>query len=405
MAATEPEYDVIVETNLRTKMRDGVTLYSDLYRPAKDGRPADGKFSTILVRTFRNKELVFDIDARFFAGKGFILVFQDIRGRFKSEGNYYHGRNEAEDGYDTIEWIAKQPWSNGKVGMTGIFYLAAVQQAAASVNPPHLSSLFHVQAPLDYYNTHYRRGGETCLYTVPIVFMFAADSKEALANPALAKAFEADFTNARDWVKRWPVKRGMTSLSQTPFLEGWLLDPLDHPDYDDFWKEVPLWQPMEYLDEYSDIPGHYFSGWFDTYQEDQLYAALAPKKKKPLKLTMGPWLHNDFGRSAGDVDFGPDAIVNYRDYNVSPAQVVQTDAERRRDRCLGGTQSKDIRDGRWHGKKDPGWKARSRREVAVRERVAPDPGQTDRILSARRRRALTGEEHEACLFNDLYLRP
>ena len=110
------EYHVIIEANLKTRMRDGVTLYSDAYRPARDRKAVDGRFSSILVRTFRNKEAVFDIDAHRFAKAGFVVIFQDIRGRYKSEGSFYHGRMEAEDGSIPS---SGSPVSHGRTARSG----------------------------------------------------------------------------------------------------------------------------------------------------------------------------------------------------------------------------------------------------------------------------------------------
>src|ERR671935_770163 len=140
--------DFVVERDVPVPMRDGVRLAADLYRPATGGRPADGPFPTVLVRTTYDKRRAQEVhDAGRFAGRGYAVVLQDVRGRYGSEGDYYHGIWEVDDGHDTVEWIAAQPWSNGRVGMTGISYLAAVQCAAAVSGTRHLVALFHVKAP------------------------------------------------------------------------------------------------------------------------------------------------------------------------------------------------------------------------------------------------------------------
>ena len=189
MEASREQYEVVVEKNAVIKMRDGTKLYHDTYRPSKDGVPASGRFPTVLVRTCYNKETPgINIDCHFFTKRGYNVIIQDTRGRFRSEGRFYHGLNESEDGYDTIEWIAKQSYSDGKIGMTGISYLAAVQAAAAIENPPHLTSLFHVEAPINYYDSGiYERGIflEPCM---PVTFFFAATGKDAAADPIIKKA-------------------------------------------------------------------------------------------------------------------------------------------------------------------------------------------------------------------------
>ena len=118
-----------------------------------------------------------------------------MRGRWASEGVYYHGVNETDDGDDTLSWIASQPWSNGKVGMTGISYLAAVQCAAALSGNPHLRSMFHVKAPLNYYENGNRMGGNAAMYMAPITLFFASTSREARHDPVASRG-------------RWPRRSG-----------------------------------------------------------------------------------------------------------------------------------------------------------------------------------------------------
>src|SRR6266849_7736881 len=113
-------YDVVVERDLLTPMRDGARLYADVYRPARGAGPVDDRFPAILVRTTYDKNRPQEVnDAQRFARQGYVYVVQDVRGRYASDGTYYHGIYETDDGYDTVEWIARQLWSNGKVGMTG----------------------------------------------------------------------------------------------------------------------------------------------------------------------------------------------------------------------------------------------------------------------------------------------
>src|SRR5882724_4713845 len=110
VAAAE-HYDVTVERNVAAKMRDGVTLRADIYRPKGDGR-----FPVLLVRTPYDKtgSMGFGLRA---AAQGYVVIAQDVRGRFESEGEWYPFQHESQDGYDTVEWAAALPYSNGKVGM------------------------------------------------------------------------------------------------------------------------------------------------------------------------------------------------------------------------------------------------------------------------------------------------
>ncbi|MCI0844859.1 MAG: CocE/NonD family hydrolase, partial [Chloroflexi bacterium] len=128
-----------IESDIAVPMRDGVTLYADIYRP--DG---DGPFPTILQRTPYDKTNALSatmLDPIRSAKAGFAVVIQDTRGRFASEGEFYAFRDEINDGYDTVEWAAAQPWSNGKVGMYGASYVGATQWLAATSRPPHLKAI------------------------------------------------------------------------------------------------------------------------------------------------------------------------------------------------------------------------------------------------------------------------
>src|SRR5579864_5665055 len=157
---TEPpgsaeNYGVGVAKDVMVPMRDGVKLATDIYYPTKDGAPVPGKFPVLVSRTPYGKNPTPPPDgtmtpeqqnrqnpAAYFASRGYVVVLQDCRGRFNSEGMFYLDVNEGPDGYDTVEWAARQPWSNGKVGTYGASYLSQVQNALAALRPPHLAAMF-----------------------------------------------------------------------------------------------------------------------------------------------------------------------------------------------------------------------------------------------------------------------
>ena len=321
--ASQPEYDVVVERDFAIPMRDGVDLIADAYRPSKDGKPVAGKFPVILIRTCYNKDTrlgIFLFDAEYFAKRGYIVVIEDVRGRYKSPGRFYHGIYEGKDGYDTIEWIAKQPWSDGKIGMTGLSYLAAVQQAAAAMGTPHLSSMFHVEAPLSYFNNGVRRGGTFIQMVVPVAFYFASTSREAIADPVVKKGLiEAD-KRGPEWLLRWPFGRGRTVLSRVPEDERFFLDTWYQTNYDKFYTDVHLWEPNQYLAQYTDAAGYYFTGWYDQYRSYEFFSNLVNRKKGPLKLMVGPWGHGTNESVLGDVNFGPEAAISEAEGNALQLQ-------------------------------------------------------------------------------------
>src|SRR5271163_4825789 len=146
-------YEVIVERNVAAKMRDGVTLRADIYRPK-----ADGKFPVLLVRTPYDKtqESSFGMKG---AARGYVVVEQDVRGRFTSDGEWYVFKNESVDGYDTVEWAAALPYSNGKVGMFGGSYVGATQMLAALASPPHLAGICPAVTASNYHDGWTYQGG------------------------------------------------------------------------------------------------------------------------------------------------------------------------------------------------------------------------------------------------------
>src|SRR5258708_34681678 len=142
-AISASPYEVTVERGVAMKPRDGVTLRADIYRPK-----ADGKFPVLLTRTPYNKAGG-DFGTRA-AALGYVVIMQDVRGRFTSEGEWVPFKHESQDGYDTVEWAAALPYANGKVGMFGGSYVGATQMLAAIASPPHLAGLFAVVTPSKY---------------------------------------------------------------------------------------------------------------------------------------------------------------------------------------------------------------------------------------------------------------
>ena len=129
---------IVVETNVAVPMRDGVVLRADLLRP-RQGE----KFPVLVYRTPYGKDSALKEYGIFrkAVARGYAVVVQDVRGRYASAGEFVPYRNEGRDGYDTIEWAARQPWSNGSVGTFGLSYPGAVQWLAAVESPPHLKAM------------------------------------------------------------------------------------------------------------------------------------------------------------------------------------------------------------------------------------------------------------------------
>ncbi len=146
-------YRVLIQSNMAVDMRDGVTLRADIYLP--DG---EGQFPVLLERTPYNRAADASMASQL-AAHGYVVVIQDTRGRYASEGEFYPFRNESQDGYDTVEWAAKLPDSNGQVGMFGGSYVGATQMLAAIAKPPHLEAIFPYVTAAEYYEGWTYQGG------------------------------------------------------------------------------------------------------------------------------------------------------------------------------------------------------------------------------------------------------
>ena len=144
---------VQVDRDAHVTMRDGVVLHADIYRP-----DVDGKFPVLLERTPYDKNAVGNFGVRA-AARGYVVVVEDVRGRFASEGEWYPFKSESQDGYDTVEWAAALPYANGKVGMFGESYRGATQFLTAIAHPPHLAGLAPSNTPSNYHNGWVYQGG------------------------------------------------------------------------------------------------------------------------------------------------------------------------------------------------------------------------------------------------------
>ena len=221
MGSPEP-YQVALFKDRMIPMRDGVRLAADIYRPARDGEVLPGPFPALLVRTSYDKQAEWLIDevADCFTPKGYVLVLQDLRGRHRSEGTgqYFHTVNETAgtDGYDTVEWIAAQSWSNGRVGAMGSSHLALVQTHMALYRPPHLRAIWPDVSPTNSYAHQVRWGGAMQLHMFGALFLHAYDAQEIRDDPAARRRVLQGMERMGDWVRRTPFQPGETPLAAVP---------------------------------------------------------------------------------------------------------------------------------------------------------------------------------------------
>jgi putative CocE/NonD family hydrolase len=155
LGAWAQEKSVTVERGVSVRMRDGVVLFADIYRPSIPGR-----FPVLLERTPYDKDKDNEIDLGHDAAQlGYVVIVQDVRGRYSSGGEWYPFRHESQDGFDTVEWAAALPYSDGRVGMFGSSYVGATQMLAAIAHPPHLAGICPMFTPSNYHDGWIYQGG------------------------------------------------------------------------------------------------------------------------------------------------------------------------------------------------------------------------------------------------------
>ena len=231
--AADP-YAVVFDRNVPVTMRDGVKLRADIYRPK-----ADGKFPVLLQRTPYDKNNEFDFGLEG-AARGYVVVVQDVRGRYSSDGEWYTFKHESDDGYDTIEWAAALPNSDGRVGMFGGSYVGATQMLAAISHPPHLSGICPVVTASNYHENWTYQGGAFEQW-------FNESWTSGLAQNTLTHTVSGQ-TNALKGMWQLPLTSyplfnfpPTTGVdTSTPTLAQYFLDWLAHPTYDEYWKKLSI---------------------------------------------------------------------------------------------------------------------------------------------------------------------
>jgi uncharacterized protein len=299
-----PTHEVVIDRDIRVAMRDGVTLATDVYRPA-DG----GTYPVILVRTPYKKEMN-ELQCRYYARRGYVFVVQDCRGRFASAGTWEPFVNESRDGYDAVEWAAAQPWSSGKVGMIGASYLGWVQWWAARDRPPHLTTIIpNVSPPDPYLNIPYEYG---CFFLTGAIWW--ADVLESgatgdLSGAAMEKISEKKYTTLLRDLPVIDLDRKVLG-KKNPYWRKWIA----HPNNDAYWQSASFLDRLDSLD----IPVFHQSGWFDGdgIGSKLNYLRMRAHGHANQKLTLGPWGHTETAmRRIGGRDFGEAAIIDLqRDY-------------------------------------------------------------------------------------------
>jgi len=277
-------------------MRDGAQLALDLYFPSG---PPKG-LPVVLERTPYNKAIV-GRRAKFWTARGYVYAIQDVRGRFRSQGRFEPFLREGSDGFDTIEWLARQPWCSGKVGTIGGSYGALVQWLAAVEQPPHLAAMVVNVPPTDIFP--YDGGVMDFWALMQWLYIIRRQKPEDNSPLSALQSFSPKFERAFDDL---PVA-GVDVKVFGSVDEIWRRFCSEDPN-SDYWKSA------HYLSELDRVtaPVLHQSGWFDDcgLGTKLNYLAMMKAGAKNQRLILGPWAHTDTGRKQRGRDFGEAALLD-----------------------------------------------------------------------------------------------
>lgn len=306
---SKPQYEVKAEFNVPVPMRDGVKLSADVYRP-----DAEGQFPVLLTRTYygkcnrdifhpRGKEFI-----EYFVSRGYVVVIQDCRGRYDSEGKFYIEIYDAEDGYDTYEWCGSQPWSNGKIGTYGCSYGGCIQWYSAHLRNSHLKCMVPRDATSDsYFDGGFMRGG---VYQGWLGWCVGTAGRTGRQGRMEGHDWKEIYMNL-------PLNEADESIG---FHFPWWKDYLKHPTYDEYWKRTSVHNKYHLIE----VPSLNIGGWYsssDIMGTIRNFLGVFKKGyseqgRKNQKIFIGPWSHCSSSTKVGEIDFGPKAKVDFNELHL-----------------------------------------------------------------------------------------
>lgn len=307
---------VITEKNAAVPMRDGVRLFADIYRPEESG-----PHPVLLLRTPYNKEDAQTMNyahPSWYARHGYVVVVQDTRGRWTSEGEFEPYAHEAEDGYDTIEWAAGLPYAIPKVGMYGFSYCGAVQWQAAALRPPHLACISPGMIGSDAYQGKAYRNGALSLALLQSWVLFAAqDTALRRGRADWAAEIGSLYAGIHAYHRRLPLGEPPEAIRElAPYYREWL----DHSVRSDFWLGH---SPKENYGAI-EVPALHLGGWYDIFVDGTIenFAGVRAQGATALargnqRLVVEPWYHMPWSRYVGELDFGPEAANRIDDLQLA----------------------------------------------------------------------------------------
>jgi putative CocE/NonD family hydrolase len=319
LGTNEPKFDVEIERSVPVPMRDGIVLRADVYRPA-----ATGRFPVLVERVGYELGARVSAYGPYYAQRGYAVVGQNVRGAYASEGELVPFRDDGsgahQDGYDTVEWAAAQPWSNGNVGMLDGSYSGFTQYLVAPTRPPHLRALSPREGGGDLYRDWVFRAGANQLYftrswTLQTCLGWLSHPAAAAQNPDGRERLERALAEGLDPLLAHLPLNECAPLTGLP-IAHWYFEHLSHPDDDAYWQALRMTTQFPEVD----VPMLHIAGWFDFFLGGTLRAfqglqvhARSEAARRAQRLVIGPWVHGPAAagqRQAGEVDFGSDAIFD-----------------------------------------------------------------------------------------------
>ena len=291
-ASDEARPAFVFETDVMIPMRDGVRLAANVFRPV-----GDGPWPALLCRTPYGKQDENWPGGKDYALKGYATVVQDCRGRGRSEGVWEPFVHDAEDGFDTQQWLGSQPWCNGKIGGNGGSYVGWTQWAAAPGASPHLKAM----APMVPFGNAYE---DLAYFGGAMQLGLLMGWGEAVGGVGLSPEQQSRA------YRHLPLERfGEQFDRRISYLADWVR----HPVYDDYWRRRGI------DDRYQEVrvPALTVGGWYDIFAKAALdlpagvrEASRSPEARAHQYVIMGPWGHAAGVRRVGALDFGPEAELN-----------------------------------------------------------------------------------------------
>ncbi len=290
--------DTAIQLDIKVPARDGVGLSTDIYRPRHGG-----PFPVLLCRTIYDNQRSSSADMiQPFVERGYAVVIQDSRGRYDSDGAWDPYLCEAPDGYDTQEWIGRQPWCDGNIGMFGLSYLGFTQVQTA----PLASKFLKTMVPEGNQEDNYGH-----LYTEGVLHLQNAINFGWWIGNRTVHTYALVHFNPEALYWHLPLMTALDEFNPQPVYRLFL----EHPTFDDYWKSYSL--KGRYKD--IEIPALHITGWYDNLQHEQFKQfrgwtkeAKTPEARRLTKMIVGPWVHSGLGSSEsyGDIQFGAEAAMD-----------------------------------------------------------------------------------------------